>query len=72
MSRAGFVWSPRGSGWLRGAVGARSFSGALLQDAMKACRESSTRVCPPGDGPRLVERFGVTRVVARVSDSAWA
>ena len=29
-------------------------------------------VCLPGDGPRSVTRFGVSGVVVRASDSAWA
>ena len=39
---------------------------------MKASKEQSSRVCPPGDGPRSVARLGVSGVVARLSDSEWA
>ena len=46
--------------------------GALLQNSMKASKESSSRVCPPGDGTWWVARLDVLGVVARASDSAWA
>ena len=46
--------------------------GAFLRDAMKASNDSSSRVCPPGDGPRSVARLGVSGVVARMSNSARA
>ena len=39
---------------------------------MKALKESSSRVCLSGDGPRSVARLGVTGVVARASEPAWA
>ena len=46
--------------------------GALLQDSMKAWKESSSRVCPSGDVPLWAARLGMWGVVARASDSAWA
>ena len=39
---------------------------------MKVLKEMSSRVCPPGDGPRSVAHFGLLGVVARVSNSLWA
>ena len=48
------------------------FWGAFLQDSMKASKESSLRVCPPGDGPLLVARRGLSGVVALALGSAWA
>ena len=43
----------------------------LLQDSMKGLKELSSRVCPPGDGPRLVACLDVSGVVARIWDSVW-
>ena len=66
------VWSSCGSGWPRRAAGVGSVWGALLQDSMKASKESSSRVCPPGDVPLSAAGLGMSGVVARALDSACA
>ena len=66
------VWSPRGSGCSRGAAGVGSVWGLLLQDSMKASKESSSRLCLPGNVPLLAARLGMSGVVPRASDFAWA
>ena len=45
---------------------------SYLPTSMKASKESLSRVCPPGDGPRSVASLGMSGVVAQASDSAWA
>ena len=61
--------------WLRTAaqgIRAGSVWEALLQDSTKASKESSSRVCLPGDVSLSAAGLATSGVVARASDPAWA